>query len=75
MAQTVPYLNAGPSVELRGVLGDTFAISLRTVGGYNIVREGFRNASGAWEDPPLASGRLELVFSWLLHRQQGVPGF
>ena len=61
---TLPYVDLGPSLDLRGELGGRLSAVLRVVAGVNLVRDSFRDLSGATELPPLADGRLELAFSW-----------
>jgi hypothetical protein len=61
---TLPYLDLGPSIDLRGELGGRLSAVLRVVAGVNLLRDSFTDLSGARETPPLAEGRLELAFSW-----------
>ncbi len=61
---TLPYLDLGPSIALRGELGSRLAAVLRMVAGVNLLRPTFQDLSGAADQPPLAVGRLELAFSW-----------
>ena len=61
---TLPYLDLGPSIGLRGELGSRLSAVLRVVAGVNLLRSSFVDLSGASELPPLAEGRLELAFSW-----------
>ena len=61
---TLPYLDVGPSIGLRGELGSRLSAVLRMVAGVNLIRDSFVDQSGASELPPLAEGRLELAFSW-----------
>jgi hypothetical protein len=60
----LPYLNVGPSLDMRGELGGSLAAVLRVVAGVNVLRDSFVDLSGARETPPIASGRLELAISW-----------
>ncbi|MGH7294231.1 MAG: hypothetical protein ACRELB_04835, partial [Polyangiaceae bacterium] len=64
MTTTLPYLDLGPSIDLRGELASRLSAVLRVVAGVNLVRTSFVDLSGASELPPLAEGRLELAFSW-----------
>jgi hypothetical protein len=61
---TLPYLNVGPSMGMRGELGSRLSAVLRVVAGINLIRDSFVDLSGAREAPPVAAGRLELAFSW-----------
>jgi hypothetical protein len=60
----MPYVTVGPSVDLRGELGGRLSAVLRAVVGIDVLRESYVDNSGATEQPPLASARLELGFSW-----------
>ena len=64
--KTLPYVDLGPSVDLRAEAGQV-AITLRGLGGINIARQGFDDATGARVDAPAVSWRLELDFSWVLY--------
>ena len=70
--QTLPYVDLGPSVDLRAEVG-SFAVTLRGLVGVNVAREGFDDVAGTHVETPLMSGRLELDFSWVLYdaRQEG----
>jgi hypothetical protein len=61
---TLPYVNLGPSLDMRGELGSRLSAVLRVVAGINLLRDSFVDLSGAREAPPIAAGRLELAFSW-----------
>jgi hypothetical protein len=61
---TLPYVDLGPSIDLRGELGSRLSAVLRVVAGVNLVRPSFLDLSGAREQLPLAEGRLEVAFSW-----------
>jgi hypothetical protein len=69
MGQTLPYVDLGPSIDLRAEVG-RLAVTLRAVGGVNIAREGFDDVTGARVDAPLVSWRLEIAFSWVLHDER-----
>jgi hypothetical protein len=58
------FIGVGPSLDLRGELGGHLSAVLRVVVDANLVRSQFQDLSGAYEFPPLASGRLELALSW-----------
>lgn len=62
--RTLPYVDLGPSLALRGELGDRSAVWLRAYGGINVVRADFEDSQGVRQIGPLASFRLELGFSW-----------
>jgi len=64
--QTVPYVDLGPSVDLRAEAGK-FAVTLRGVGGIDVARGGFTDVTGARVDMPLWSWRFELDLSWVLY--------
>jgi len=64
--QTLPYLDVGPSVDLRGDLGELAAISLRGVLGLNVARSSFVDISGVRVDSPVGSARIELDLSFRL---------
>jgi hypothetical protein len=66
VAQTLPYVDFGPSADLRGEIGSRLTVSLRGALGLNLVRDGFLGSAGERVDPPLGSSRLELAFSWRL---------
>ena len=62
--KALPYLDLGPSIALRGELGDKSAVWLRAGGGINLARPGFDDSQGTRQTAPPASFRLELGFSW-----------
>jgi hypothetical protein len=62
--RTFPYVDLGPSLALRGELGDKSAVWLRGSAGINVVRADFDDSQGVRQTAPLASFRLELGFSW-----------
>jgi hypothetical protein len=61
---TLPYLGVGPSIDLRGELASSLSAVLRLVAGVNLIRQSFADLSGSSEQVPVATGRLELAFSW-----------
>jgi hypothetical protein len=61
---TLPYLDLGPSIDLRGELGSSLSAVLRVVAGINVLRGSFMDLSGNEERAPIAGGRIELAFSW-----------
>jgi hypothetical protein len=64
--QTFPYVDLGPSVDLRAEVGK-FAVTLRGVAGIDVAREGFVDVTGTRVDEATWSWRLELDFSWVFH--------
>jgi hypothetical protein len=62
--KTLPYVDLGPSLALRGELGEKSAVWLGASAGINVVRAGFDDSQGVHQTAPLASFRLELGFSW-----------
>jgi hypothetical protein len=66
-AETLPYVNLGPSVDLQGEI-DRLSVSLRGVMGVDFARQGFVDVTGARVQEPLVAWRLELDFSWALRR-------
>lgn len=62
--KTLAYVDLGPSLALRGELGDKSAVWLRGSAGINLVRAGFDDSQDVRQTPPLASFRFELGFSW-----------
>jgi hypothetical protein len=63
---TQPYVDLGPSVDLRAEVG-RMLISLRGVAGFNVARQGFDDVNGVRVDPAIWSLRVELDLSWKLH--------
>jgi hypothetical protein len=61
---TLPYVDLGPSMDLRGELGSRLSAALRFVTGVNLVRESFVDLNGNTQQPPVLEARLELAFSW-----------
>ena len=60
----LPFLALGPSLDLRGELGGRLSAVLRLVAGVELIRSSFVDLSDTSVQAPLASGRLELAFSW-----------
>ena len=65
-AQTIPYIDLGPSIGLRAEVG-RLAVLLRGVGGIDLVPQGYRDAMGAQIAGAGSMLRFELGFSWLVH--------
>src|SRR5437868_1697116 len=61
--RTLPYIDFGPSVGLRGEIG-RFAVTLRGIGGFAVARDGFDDITGTRVIPELFTLRWEIVFSW-----------
>jgi hypothetical protein len=66
LSQTLPYIDLGPSVAIRAELGAHAALTFRAAVGINVARETFIDATGASDQPPIASTRLEIDLSWTL---------
>lgn len=64
--QTLPYVDLGPSADLRAEAG-SIAITLRGVAGVNVARPGFDDVTGEHIDMPILSWRLEVDFAWVFH--------
>jgi hypothetical protein len=69
-AQSLPYIDIGPSVDLRAEVGPSAAILLRGSAGLSIARDLFVDPTGATYQPPLATFDLEVAFSWTLPSHQ-----
>jgi hypothetical protein len=65
-SQLVPYLDVGPSVDVRAEVG-RLAILLRGVGGIDLTRGSYRDSTGAQAQGAGGMLRFELAFSWLVH--------
>ena len=66
---TQPYVDIGPSVDLRAEVG-RLLISLRGLAGFNVAREGFDDATGVRVDPAIWSLRVEMDLSWKLRGER-----
>jgi hypothetical protein len=64
--QTLGFIAVGPSLDLRGELGNNLAVALRGVVGVNLLQPGFVDQNGTPETVPGWSGRGELALSWSL---------
>ncbi len=69
---TQPYVNIGPSVDLRAEVG-SMLVSLRGLAGFNVARQGFDDATGTRVDPAIWSLRVELDLSWKLRSARPNP--
>ena len=65
-SQTLPYVDLGPSVDLRAEVG-TLAVTLRGVAGVNVAREAYDDVNGTRIEAPTLSWRLEVDFSWVFY--------
>jgi hypothetical protein len=63
---TMPYVNVGPSVDLRAEFGWNLSAALRGMTGYNIIQEGYEDGDHQWAPTPPFAGRIELAMSWRL---------
>jgi hypothetical protein len=68
-SQIVPYVDVGPSVGVRAEVG-LLAVLLRGVAGIDVVRETYRDATGAPAQGTGGTLRFELAFSWLVHHAE-----
>jgi hypothetical protein len=59
----MPYLDLGPSVDLRAEIGRA-AITLRTVAGFDVTQSSYVDVTGARYFAPLWPLRVELAISW-----------
>jgi hypothetical protein len=64
--QTLPYVDLGPSIGVRAEVG-RLAVLLRGVGGIDLARESYRDATGTTVDAMAGMLRLELGFTWMVH--------
>ena len=65
-AQTLPYADVGPSVDLRAELGPSAALLLGVGAGVEVARGSFVDAAGASVEPPLLTLDVEVALSWTL---------
>ncbi|HEY3819045.1 MAG TPA: hypothetical protein VGL81_17870 [Polyangiaceae bacterium] len=65
-SQLIPYVDVGPSVGVRAEVG-RLAVLLRGVGGIDLTRGTYRDATGAETSGTGAMLRLELAFAWMVH--------
>jgi hypothetical protein len=69
-AQSQPFIDIGPSVDLRAEMGPSAAFLLRASAGLSIARDAFVDATGATFQPPLATVDIEVALSWTLPGSQ-----
>jgi hypothetical protein len=62
--QTLPYVDLGPSLDLRAEAGSV-AVTLRGLAGIDVARQGFDDVKGTRVDVPMWSWRLELDLAWV----------
>jgi hypothetical protein len=67
--QTFPYVDVGPSVDLRAEVGK-LAVTLRAIGGIDVARSGFVDVTGTRQDASAVCWRLEVDLSWVLHDER-----
>jgi hypothetical protein len=65
-ARTLPYVDLGPSVDLRAELGPSAAFLLGVGAGVELARGSFVDATGTTFEPPLLTLDVEVAFSWTL---------
>jgi hypothetical protein len=65
-AQSLPFIDIGPSVDLRAETGPHAALLLRAAFGLSVARGTFVDETGAAYKPPLANLDLEIALSWNL---------
>lgn len=65
-SQTLPYVDLGPSVDLRAEVG-SLAVTLRGVAGVNVARDAYDDVDGNRVEAPALSWRLEIDFSWVFY--------
>jgi len=64
--QSLPFVDIGPSVDLRADVGPNAALLLRASAGLSVARDAFVDSTGASYQPPLATFDLEIALSWTL---------
>ncbi len=64
--QTLPFIDLGPSIDLRAEAGDV-AITMRAVGGIDVAQQGFDDVNGTHIDASILTWRLELDLAWVFH--------
>jgi hypothetical protein len=65
-AQSLPFVDVGPSADLRAEMGPSAALLLRAGAGLSIARDLFVDSTGATYQPPLVTLDLEIALSWTL---------
>jgi hypothetical protein len=68
-AQTMPYVDLGPSVDLRAEVG-RLAVLLRGVAGIDVARDSYRDGPGSAVAVSGGMLRFELAFSWMVHHRE-----
>jgi hypothetical protein len=61
---TLPQLAIGPSIDLRGELGDRLSLLLRGVAEINAIRSGFEEPDSSRVSVPWFAARIEVALSW-----------
>jgi hypothetical protein len=62
--RTIPYLGVGPSLGLRGELGNDLAVLIRGVLDLNVIRQDYVDTAGMRVELPLFTMRGEVGVSW-----------
>lgn len=65
-AQSLPFIDIGPSADLRAETGAHAAVLLRAALGLSVARDTFVDQTGAAYEPPLLNLDLEIALSWSL---------
>jgi hypothetical protein len=65
-AQTLPFVDIGPSVELGAEVGAGWMVVLRAGVGLSVARDAFVDGAGDRIDPSLGTERAEVGVSWKL---------
>ena len=68
---TQPYIDIGPSVDLRAEVG-RLVVSLRALAGFNVARQQFDDVNATPVDSGPLSLRVELDFSWQMPNARAV---
>ncbi|MGA3121330.1 MAG: hypothetical protein ABSF69_11235 [Polyangiaceae bacterium] len=61
---TLPQLAIGPSIDLRGELGNRLSVLLRGVAEINAIRSGFEQPASSRVNVPWFAARIEVALSW-----------
>jgi hypothetical protein len=73
VAQSLPFVDIGPSVDLRAETGPHAALLLRAALGLSVARDTFVDETGAAYQPPLVDLDLEIALSWSLPGEPSGP--
>jgi hypothetical protein len=72
-AQSLPFIDVGPSLDLRAETGPHAAVLLRAALGLSVARDTFVDQTGAVYEPPLVNLDLEIALSWSLQGEPSAP--